>query len=137
MNGVKTIMHSVSLGVPHTVLFVDDVAKVNVAGLGREIRRHPHFAAGVNVNFVQRCESNLLQIRTYERGVEAETLACGTGATAAAFMAACLHGFSPPVQARVLSGEILEINFMRDKEEFTDVSLKGPADFVFEGRVEI
>ncbi len=106
--------------------------------LGREIRQHAHFAPkGTNVNFVQRVGSGSIRVRTYERGVEGETLACGTGVTAAALISARLHQFSSPVQVQVQGGDRLEVSFKEANGEFADVRLNGPADFVFEGKMEL
>ena len=135
--GTQTI-HSVNTGVPHAVLFVPDTDRVLVQQLGSEIRHHAHFAPkGTNVNFVQRLGPNRIRVRTFERGVEGETLACGTGVTASALISARLHGFTSPVKVQVQGGERLEVSFRDDHGEFTDVRLTGPAEFVFEGRIEV
>ena len=135
--GAQTI-HSLNTGVPHAVLFVADVDRAMVQQLGPEIRRHAHFAPkGTNVNFVQRLGPNHIRVRTFERGVEGETLACGTGVTAAALVAARLHGFTSPVKVRVQGGGQLEVSFREDHGEFVDVRLTGPAESVFEGRIEL
>ena len=131
-------IHSINTGVPHAVLFVPDADRAMVQQLGPEIRRHPHFGPkGTNVNFVQRLGPNHIRVRTFERGVEGETLACGTGVTASALIAARLQGFTSPVKVQVQGGEQLEVSFKDDHGEFTDVRLSGPAEFVFEGRIEI
>ncbi len=135
--GTQTI-HSINTGVPHAVLFVPDADRAMVQQLGPEIRRHPHFGPkGTNVNFVQRLGPNQIRVRTFERGVEGETLACGTGVTAAALVAARLHGFTSPVKVQVQGGDQLEVSFKEDHGEFAEVRLTGPAEFVFEGRIEI
>jgi diaminopimelate epimerase len=135
--GTETI-HSINTGVPHAVLFVPDADRVMVQQLGPEIRRHPHFGPkGTNVNFVQRLGPNHIRVRTFERGVEGETLACGTGATASALVAARLHGFTSPVKVQVQGGDELEVSFTDKGGEFAAVRLSGPAAFVFEGRIEI
>jgi diaminopimelate epimerase len=135
--GTETI-HSINTGVPHAVLFVPDADRAMVQQLGPEIRRHPHFGPkGTNVNFVQRLGPNRIRVRTFERGVEGETLACGTGVTAAALVSARLHGFRSPVKVQVQGGEELEVSFKDDGDGFSDVQLSGPAQFVFEGRIEI
>jgi len=135
--GPATI-HSINTGVPHAVLYVPDADKAMVAQLGSEIRCHAHFAPrGTNVNFVQLLGANHIRVRTYERGVEGETLACGTGVTASALISARLHGFTSPVQIQVWSGDTLEVSFREKAGEFGEVQLTGPAEFVFEGRVEI
>jgi diaminopimelate epimerase len=135
--GEETV-HSVNTGVPHAVLFVKDADLAMVTKLGPEIRRHAHFAPrGTNVNFVQLLGPNRIRVRTYERGVEAETLACGTGVTASALIAARLHGFKSPVKVQVKSGAELEVQFQQSGESFQQVKLSGPAEFIFEGRIEI
>jgi diaminopimelate epimerase len=127
-------IHSVNTGVPHTVLFVDDADEAMVASLGREIRHHEHFApAGTNVNFVQLIESGHICVRTYERGV-GETLACGTGVTAGAMIAARMHDYVAPIKVDVLGGDTLEVSF---DEDLNNVRLTGPAEFVYEGVIEI
>jgi diaminopimelate epimerase len=124
--------------VPHAVLFVPDADRAMVQQLGPEIRRHAHYAPkGTNVNFVQRLGPSHIRVRTFERGVEDETLACGTGVTASALIAARLHGYASPVRVQVQGGEQLEVSFREDHGEFADVRLTGPAEFVFEGRIEI
>ncbi len=135
--GSETV-HSVNTGVPHAVLFVPDADKAMVQQLGPEIRRHPRFAPkGTNVNFVQVLGNNEIRVRTFERGVEGETLACGTGVTASALISAAVHQFSSPVQVKVKSGDLLEVSFDRDHGSFSNVRLTGPAEFVFEGRIDI
>jgi diaminopimelate epimerase len=135
--GAETI-HSINTGVPHAVLFVADADRAMVQQLGPEIRRHPHFGPrGTNVNFVQSLGPNHIRVRTFERGVEGETLACGTGVTASALISARLHAFTSPVKVQVQGGEQLEVSFKEDHGEFADVRLTGPAEFVFEGRIEI
>jgi len=131
-------LHSLDTGVPHAVLFVPDADQAMVQPLGAEIRRHPRFAPrGTNVNFVQVLEPGQIRARTYERGVEGETLACGTGVTAAALITAELRGWPSPVRVRVQSGETLEVSFERVNGQFTNVGLSGPAEFVFEGRMQV
>jgi len=134
----KVSLHSVDTGVPHAVLFTDDADQAMVQPLGAEIRNHPHFAPrGTNVNFAQLLAPGSLRVRTYERGVEGETLACGTGVTATALVAAELHHFPSPIRLRVQSGAELQVSFNRDGARFTDVRLTGPADFVFDGRIAL
>ncbi len=134
----KSIVHSINTGVPHAVLFVDDAEKAPVQSLGSEIRFHAAFAPrGTNVNFVQLRGPNAIAVRTYERGVEGETLACGTGVSASALIAAELHHWSSPVQVDVRSGGALQVSFAKDGGKFGAVRLSGPADFVFEGRIQL
>jgi diaminopimelate epimerase len=132
------LVHSLNTGVPHAVIFVPDADQAMVQKLGPEVRYHPAFAPkGANVNFVQVLGPQAIRVRTYERGVEGETLACGTGVTAAALVASRVHGFASPVKVRVQGGDELEVSFTRTGDAFSDVRLSGPADFVFEGRIEI
>jgi diaminopimelate epimerase len=128
------LVHSVNTGVPHAVLFVTDADKAMVLPLGQEIRRHAHFSPkGTNVNFVQVLGPGHIRVRTYERGVEGETLACGTGVTASALISAKVHHFQSPVRVQVQGGDELKVSFQQLDGEFSNVRLTGPADFVFEG----
>ncbi len=138
LSGGKQVVHSVNTGVPHAVLFVPDADQAMVAQLGPEIRRHAHFQPrGTNVNFVQVLGPERIHVRTFERGVEGETLACGTGVTASALIASRVHHFHSPVQVQVQGGDQLEVSFNENQGVFTEVRLSGPADFVFEGRIEL
>ncbi len=123
-------------GVPHAVLCVEgDLESVPVRELGCEIRRHPLFAPeGTNVDFIRRSEDGEILLRTYERGVEDETLACGTGAVASALVAAHRWGAGSPVRVRTRGGEVLIIHFRREGEGFTDVFLEGETLWVYDGR---
>jgi len=135
--GEQTI-HSINTGVPHAVLFVPEADSAMVQRLGPEIRRHAHFAPrGANVNFVQVLGLNHIRVRTFERGVEGETLACGTGVTASALISSRVHKFNSPVKVQVLGGDELEVSFNQVDGRFGDVRLTGPAEFVFEGRIEV
>jgi diaminopimelate epimerase len=136
-SGVQTI-HSLNTGVPHAVLYVPDADKAMVAQLGPEIRRHSHFGPkGTNVNFVQVLGPNHIRVRTFERGVEGETLACGTGVTAAALVSSQVQEFVSPVKVQVQGGDLLEVGFQEQNGGFKDVQLTGPAEFVFEGRITL
>ena len=130
-------VHALDTGVPHAVTFVDDADQAMVQALGAALRFHPHFAPrGTNVNFVQLLGPAAIRVRTYERGVEGETLACGTGVTASALIAARVHAFGPPVRVLVQGGDTLEVDFIREGDAFDRVRLTGPADFTFEGRYD-
>lgn len=132
------VVHSLNTGVPHAVLFVPDADQALVREWGPEIRRHPDFAPqGTNVNFVQVLGPGRVRVRTFERGVEGETLACGTGVTASALIAARLHHFGPPVKVQVQGGDELAVSFEERDGEFEHVRLTGPADFVFEGQIDV
>lgn len=138
VDGAPVTVDAVNTGVPHAVVFVPDAERAAVQSLGAALRFHPHFApAGTNVNFVQVLAPGAIRVRTYERGVEGETLACGTGVTAAALVSARRHGFASPVTVRVQGGDTLEVRFDVVADGFGNVRLTGPADFVFEGRIEL
>jgi diaminopimelate epimerase len=127
-------VHSINTGVPHAVLFVPDADKAMVMRLGPELRRHAHFGPrGTNVNFVQVLGPSHIRVRTFERGVEGETLACGTGVTASALISARVHHFSSPIKVQVQGGDQLEVSFKGNYDGFSDVCLSGPAEFVFDG----
>jgi diaminopimelate epimerase len=124
-------------GVPHVVIRVPDVDTVDVAGLGRAIRRQPAFAPdGTNANFVQVGEGGRIRVRTYERGVEAETLACGTGVTAVALVLDRLGIASSPVAVQVAGGDTLTVSFSGHGDSARDVQLEGPIAYVFRGELE-
>ncbi len=127
----------IDTGVPHVVHFVDDIQGVDVKRLGRKIRFHDEFAPeGTNVNFVKVDAKHHITVRTYERGVEDETYACGTGAVASAILASELHSVQSPVRVRTSGGEILTIYFKRRKNRFRDVYLEGGVKMVYEGRID-
>ncbi len=129
-------LSSVNTGVPHVVIIRPDVDDMEVVPLGREIRYHEMFApAGTNVNFVSPIEPGRLAIRTYERGVEDETLACGTGSIAAALVAACKLNWDSPVHLRTRSGEMLTIYFVSQGGKFSDIYLEGDARIIYTGRL--
>lgn len=138
IDGSELQTHSVNTGVPHAVVFVDDADKCMVNDLGSSVRYHEHFApSGTNVNFVQILEPGKIRVRTYERGVEGETLACGTGVTAASLVAARKHQFTSPVEVQVKSGDRLLVSFNDSGDQFSMVRLNGPADFVFTGEINL
>ncbi|GAB4375755.1 MAG: diaminopimelate epimerase [Salibacteraceae bacterium] len=123
----------VDTGSPHVVIFVSDLSKPGLMDEARNIRYSEPFAKeGVNVNFVS-AHQNLLEIRTYERGVEDETLACGTGVTAAAIVAHKRFGVVPPVRVKAKGGD-LTVSFDHDNGAYTNVWKTGPAKLVFEGK---
>ena len=121
-------------GVPHFVLFVPEIERVALEKLGPEIRYHQSFQpAGTNIDFVE-VKKSFLKVRTYERGVEAETLSCGTGVTAAAIVASLVQELTSPVEVRTKGGN-LKVHFQRgDKSNFTRVFLEGEVRLVYEGR---
>lgn len=127
----------INTGTPHFVSPVDDLKSLDVEGLGRAIRHHREFSPdGTNANFILVTPSGLEQ-RTYERGVEAETLACGTGSVASAIVSAMTEGLSSPVSVKVRSGEVLRVYFDRTSAGFENVWLEGNAQMIFQGLAEV
>jgi len=128
-------VHFLNTGVPHAVVFCNDLPGTDVRTLGAALRHHSHFAPkGTNANFASVLAPGSLSVRTYERGVEDETLACGTGVVASALLHHLLHGAPSPVAVRVKGGDTLQVAFKYSGAAFADVTLTGPADFAFEGR---
>ena len=119
----------VRVGVPHYVLFTPEVDTVDVAQLGRKYRYHPWFPAGTNVDFVQVVGPNELRVRTYERGVEEETLGCGTGAVAAAAVGRALGRTGPELKL-IFPGGSVDVRF---QDAGGTVELRGPVALVFLG----
>ena len=132
--GKALTVYAVNTGVPHAVVVVPDLRRLDVQALGAAIRRHRVFApAGTNVDFMQPVNHHTVRVRTYERGVEHETLACGTGAVAAALAAASLGRASSPTTVVPTSGERLVIRFEPSGRRWRRVSLEGAVRKVFEG----
>jgi len=131
-------VHFINTGVPHVVLFVKDLDHVDVATIGRRIRRLLEFQpAGTNVNFIEPEDPHHTRIRTYERGVEDETLACGTGCIASAIVAAHLGLVKSPVHLLTKSGIVNTVHFTPGEGLPTNIQLEGEARIVFEGKIEI
>lgn len=125
------------LGVPHAVLFVPDVEREDVISLGREIRFHRHFTPeGTNVNFCQVVNEHRLVVRTYERGVEGETLACGTGSAAATLLAARRGWVKSPVEVLTRSGSELLMSFEPAGNGFSEVIQQGEARLIYWGELD-
>ncbi len=128
--------HFVRVGVPHLVVPVDDLEAAPVTDWGRLLRFHAMFQpAGTNVNFVRFTGAQALAIRTYERGVEDETLACGTGSVAAALVGACLGQLNSPVAVHTRGGEILNVYFKSQAGACGEVYLEGDALVVYQGEL--
>jgi len=126
---------SINTGVPHVVIAVDDLESVPVVDLGREIRYHEMFQPdGTNVNFIRQ-DGDAVANRTYERGVEDETFACGTGAVAAAIMGHRLFGLAPPIDVTTRGGDRLCVDFGIEGDTYRDVYLEGGARVVYEGEL--
>ena len=128
----------VNSGVPHAIVPVDDLSAADVEGEGRRIRFSAEYAPdGTNVDFVAYEPPGRLSIRTYERGVEAETGACGTGSVAAALVGVAQHGLVFPVRVKTALGYELVVDGAWDGRAFSRVTLTGPVKRVFEGVVEL
>ncbi|MFH0940678.1 MAG: diaminopimelate epimerase [Candidatus Omnitrophota bacterium] len=136
----------INTGVPHAVVKVADLSRINVRAMGRAIRRHEIFGpAGTNVDFIKVTDTDHILVRTYERGVEDETLACGTGSVASAIVAVLGSGgesmdnpgASHKVSVKTKSSESLNVYFKISKKKITDVWLEGKAQIVFTGSYPI
>jgi len=129
-------VHHINTGVPHVVHIVENIENYQVKKIGREIREHSVFASrGTNADFVGDIEKHYARIRTYERGVEDETLACGTGIVASAVILGLLGRVVSPVKLRTQSGEVVTVYFNITEKKVTDVYLEGEAKIVCEGTV--
>ncbi len=142
LDAITLNYHFVNTGAPHVVVYreslpqsiLDGLESGGVSEIGRRIRHHVDFQPeGANVDFITVTGDGTVSMRTYERGVEAETLACGTGAVACSVVAALTRNLPSPVSVRTSSNEILCVHFKREGSRLTDVSLQGPAVIVFEG----
>jgi diaminopimelate epimerase len=127
----------INTGVPHALIRVEDIEAADVTALGPQIRYHQYFKpAGTNVNFIQIKDPGMLLVRTYERGVEGETLACGTGSVAAAAVAFYRNEVHSPVRVRTRGGEMLIVHITGTPgKEIKEVYLEGDVRLVFEGEV--
>jgi diaminopimelate epimerase len=129
--------HFMNTGVPHVVVHVSDVEETEVVAQGRAIRRSSIFPRGTNVNFVKVTPSNELIVRTYERGVEAETLACGTGVVASALLTSRVRHVALPLCVKVRAGDVLTVDAQVDGEGYRQATLTGPAIEVFSGEIKL
>jgi diaminopimelate epimerase len=132
----------INTGVPHTVIFTEGLEKIDVFNLGRQIRYHKKFGSvGTNVDFVEALKNDFIKIRTYERGVEDETLACGTGSVAAALITAlCTRytvGGTQKTNVLTQSGETLKVYFDRLNNKFQNVWLEGKAKIAYKGEYNV
>ena len=128
-------VHSINTGVPHAVVFVNTIEKAPVLEMGRFLRHHPKFGAqGTNVDFVALVDKETIRVRTYERGVENETPACGTGIVACALIAAAVRGYRSPLFVKTQGGDLLTVTFEK-ANPFDLVRLEGPARLVYTGNL--
>ena len=136
--GRKVVVDFLNTGVPHAVLFVRSVRSIDVAKQGRAIRYHSAFApSGTNVNFVEIGRGNRIHVRTYERGVEGETLACGTGVVAASILSNLRRGLRPPIQVATRGGDNVRVGFSMENGHARKVTLQGPARIVYRGVLHV
>jgi len=134
LEGGECGLDCIDTGVPHAVCFVASVEACDVAGTGRQIRRHEVFRPkGTNANFALVVDRHKIRVRTYERGVEDETLACGTGVVASVLAAAGRNFVDSPVDVTVQSGEILRVYFSRAGDVFREIYLEGKVKMVYQG----
>jgi diaminopimelate epimerase len=136
IEGKNQVLSCINTGVPHAVIILEDARGVDVVKTGRAIRFHPHFSpAGTNANFVQVENLSRLSVRTYERGVEDETLACGTGAVASALIAAFKGLVKSPVSIKTSGGEILTVYFEIEAGEVKRVFFEGDVHIIYEAEM--
>ena len=134
-NGLVSIS-SINTGVPHVVVVKDSIDDVDIVKIGRKIRYHDQFLpAGTNVNFACHIKDNTIAIRTYERGVEDETLACGTGAAASAIVMANKMKIDSPLSVLTQSGGYLNIFFKEKEGQYYDIYLEGDARFIYKAQL--
>ena len=131
-------VHFINSGVPHVVIPVPRIDGVDVRREGSAVRYHKMFSPrGANVNFIEKRGPKRIAVRTYERGVEDETLACGTGIVASALIFAATENTNGPITVIARGGDELQVGFEKSDKQFRSVTLTGPAEFVFEGTVEV
>jgi len=136
IGGKKQVFSSINTGVPHAVLFVEDLEGLDMVPIGKTIRFHSNFApSGTNVNFIRLEKGSQLSIRTYERGVEDETLACGTGAVASALIAAFKGLVKSPVSIKTRGGEVLTVYFEIEVREVKRVFFEGDVHIIYEAEM--
>lgn len=135
LDGERLPVNSANTGVPHAVLFSENIDNMEIVSLGRAIRYHSEYAPkGTNVNFAATDGDNAIAVRTYERGVEDETLACGTGSIASVLIASHKFGMTSPISVRTRGGEMLNVYFTKDGEDgFKEVYLEGKVRIVYKG----
>jgi diaminopimelate epimerase len=140
LNGRTLRYHYADTGAPHVVLYADELGTeglegIDILALGHSVRHHGAFSpGGTNVNVIATSGRDSIAMRTYERGVEAETLACGTGSVASAVITSILKGWQSPLTVLTRSGESLSVHFEGSGDARKGVRLEGPTVTVFEGR---
>jgi len=138
MGGEHLKLNFINTGVPHAVHILRRLDDIDVKKAGKYIRYHKVFAPeGANVDFVRIDGRHAISMRTYERGVEGETFACGTGAVASSIVACELTNVRPPVKVRTFGGDSLRIYFKKENGIYKDVYLEGEVKLVFDGELKI
>ena len=127
----------IDTGSPHLVKYVQDVNSIDLINVSQKIQHSNQFNEGVNVNFISKSSDNSFQIRTYERGVEDETLSCGTGAVAAAIALNILSLADSSEINLKTKGGLLNIKFKKSKNKYTDIYLSGKVEKVFDGIIKV
>lgn len=133
VDGQPLVIHHLDTGVPHAVLFVEDLEDESLMERAPLVRFHPHFTKGTNVNYAAVTADGTVAVRTYERGVEGETLACGTGAAAVAIAAAYVYNLLSPITIYPRSKDILQIAFTGPGHSPENLVMTGPAIKIFTG----
>ncbi|WP_340199310.1 diaminopimelate epimerase [Ascidiimonas sp. W6] len=141
MGDVQEVAHFeeysfLNTGSPHHVQLIDNLEKKDIKKLGAAIRYGKYGTSGSNINFVEQLSKNEFVVRTYERGVEDETLSCGTGVTAVALAMFDKHLATSNTIVLKTPGGALEVNFKKTAAGFSNIFLKGPAQMVFKGEIE-
>ena len=134
--GLPGKAYPIGVGVPHLVVFVErGLSDLPVGRLGPALRRHPKLPEGANVNFVEVTDGHSLAVRTFERGVEGETLACGSGVVASAIVAASIQRAAPPIACRTRSGAAFTVSFETQGPRCVHVALTGDAREIYSGEL--
>jgi len=136
VEGERHVVSHLNTGVPHAVVFLEDLERLDIIKMGRGLRHHPHFGPkGTNADFVRVEKGSHLAVRTYERGVEDETLACGTGVVASALIAAFKGAVKSPVTIKTRGGEILLVHFEIEGGDVKKVFLEGDVHIIYEAEM--
>jgi len=144
VDGSVIVAHYINTGTDHGVVFMAEnsglgpIKSVDIVRIGREMRHHPVYQPlGANINFVEVLSDGEISIRTYERGVEDETLACGTGSVASGILSSIRYSVNSPVTVNVRSGLQLTVSFERTESGYRNIHLAGPAATVFHGEINL
>lgn len=138
MGHAHVALSFINTGVPHAVCIVRKLHSIDVKKVGRYIRRHRVFAPeGTNVDFIKINGRHAISIRTYERGVEGETFACGTGSVAGAIIASEMKNVRPPVRVGTFGRDVLRVYFRKEGDVYKDVYLEGEVKLIFDGALKI